>query len=91
MRLLCEAMFYHLAHLTNKPKQMSKHYHLTNKLIIRIIIKIRVIIKIIIRLLMLIRLTPMRAALRLLAQLPLRLCALLPGNVRSFSGKAKQT
>ena len=54
MRLLCEAMFYHLAHLTNKPKQMSKHYHLTNKLIIRIIIKIRVIIKIIIRLLMLI-------------------------------------
>ena len=59
MRLLCEAAFYHLAHLTNKPKQMSKHYHLTNKLIIiiiiiRIIIKIRVIIKIIIRLLMLI-------------------------------------
>ena len=32
-QFLRDVVFYHLAHLTNKPKQMSKHYHLTNKLI----------------------------------------------------------
>lgn len=90
-QFLHDVAFYHLAHLTNKPKQMSRHYHLTNKLRVRVMIRVRVRVRVIIRLLMLNRLTPIVAACRLLAQLTLRLRALLPGNVRSFSGKAKQT